>query len=75
MESWPSRNLGKHREAEAARDPVLRFPKLLIDEGVLDRRMLQDITHEIDEEVQQVTQQALRDAEPGAACDEDGGQL
>ena len=25
------------RQAEAARDPVLRFPKFLIDEGVLDR--------------------------------------
>ncbi len=38
------------REAESALDPVIRFPKLLIDEGILDRRMLQDITHEIDEE-------------------------
>ncbi|MCU1234728.1 MAG: dehydrogenase, component, partial [Candidatus Solibacter sp.] len=52
------------REAEAARDPVLRFPKFLIDEGVIDRRMLQDITHEIDEEVQAATQQALRDEAP-----------
>src|SRR5580765_1149159 len=39
------------REAETARDPVLLFPKLLIDEGVMDRRMLQNITHEIDEEI------------------------
>ncbi len=52
------------REAEAERDPVLRFPKLLIDEGVLDRRMLQRITHEIDEEVHRATQQALRDDPP-----------
>src|SRR5215831_14332850 len=52
------------REAEAARDPVLGFPKFLIDEGVIDRRMLQDITHEIDEEVQRATQEALREDPP-----------
>ncbi len=52
------------REAEAARDPVLTFPKLLIDEGVIDRHMLQRITHEIDEEVQEATQQALHDEPP-----------
>ena len=52
------------REAEAACDPVLRFPKFLIDEGVIDRRMLQDITHEIDEEVNQATQDALHDDPP-----------
>jgi TPP-dependent pyruvate/acetoin dehydrogenase alpha subunit len=46
------------REAEAERDPVLLFPKFLIDEGVIDRRMLQDITHEIDEEVNRATQEA-----------------
>src|SRR5689334_2727276 len=47
------------RTAEAERDPILRFPKMLVDEGVLDRHMLQRITHEIDEEVHQATQQAL----------------
>jgi 2-oxoisovalerate dehydrogenase E1 component len=52
------------REAEAARDPVLRFPKFLVDEGVIDRQMLQNIVHEVDEEVQAATQQALRDAPP-----------
>ena len=52
------------REAEAARDPVLLFPKFLVDEGVLDRRMLQDIAHEIDEVVNQATQQALHDESP-----------
>ncbi len=52
------------REAEAARDPVIRFPKFLIEEGVLDRHMLQRIAHEIDEEVQAATQQALRDEPP-----------
>src|SRR5262249_5918048 len=55
------------READLARDPVLLFPKLLIDEGVIDRRMLQNITHEIDEEIQQATQQALHDPPPPPA--------
>jgi 2-oxoisovalerate dehydrogenase E1 component len=52
------------REAEAERDPVLLFPKFLIDEGVIDRRMLQDITHEIDEEINRATQEALHDEPP-----------
>ncbi len=55
------------REAESARDPVLLFPKMLIDEGVMDRRMLQNIAHEIDEEIQQATQMALHDDPPAAA--------
>jgi 2-oxoisovalerate dehydrogenase E1 component len=52
------------REAEAARDPVLLFPKYLIEEGVIDRHMLQNITHEIDQEVNEATQQALPDDPP-----------
>jgi 2-oxoisovalerate dehydrogenase E1 component len=52
------------REAEAARDPVIRFPRFLVEEGVLDRQMLQRIMHEIDEEVHQATEQALRDQPP-----------
>ena len=52
------------RQAEAERDPVMRFPKFLIDEGMLDRHMLQRITHEIDEEVHAATDQALRDDPP-----------
>jgi 2-oxoisovalerate dehydrogenase E1 component len=52
------------REVESGRDPVLNFPKLLVDEGILDRQMLQRILHEIDEEVHEATQQALREAPP-----------
>ena len=52
------------RQSEAERDPVIRFPQFLIDEGVIDRHMLQRITHEIDEEVHHATQQALRDDPP-----------
>jgi 2-oxoisovalerate dehydrogenase E1 component len=52
------------RQAEAERDPVLTFPKFLVDEGIVDRHMLQRITHEVDEEVHEATQQALRDEAP-----------
>jgi len=52
------------RSAEAERDPVLRFPKFLVDEGIIDRQMLQRIAHEIDEEVNQATHDALRDEPP-----------
>jgi 2-oxoisovalerate dehydrogenase E1 component len=52
------------RAAEAERDPVLKFPQFLIEEGVIDREMLQRIAHEVDEEVNHATQQALRDEPP-----------
>jgi 2-oxoisovalerate dehydrogenase E1 component len=52
------------RAAEAERDPVLTFPKLLVDEGVLDRHMLQRILHEVDEEINRATHEALRDEPP-----------
>jgi len=52
------------RQSENQRDPILLFPKLLIDEGIIDRRMLQDITHEIDLEVHEATERALRDEPP-----------
>ena len=54
------------RQAEAERDPVLRFPQFLVEEGILDRHRLQLITHEVDEEVHEATQQALREAPPEA---------
>ncbi len=47
------------RTAEAARDPVLTFPERLVSEGVLDRYALQVIVHELDIEVQRVTEEAL----------------
>jgi len=52
------------RKLEAERDPVIRFPKFLVDQGVMDRQMVQRIMHEVDEEVHQATQQALRDEPP-----------
>jgi len=55
------------REAEAERDPVLVFPRFLVDAGILDRHRLQLITHEVDEEVQQATERALHEQPPAAA--------
>lgn len=48
------------REAEEARDPLLRFPEWLIAEGVLDRHGLQVLVHEVDGEIQRATDRALR---------------
>jgi 2-oxoisovalerate dehydrogenase E1 component len=53
------------REAEEARDPILRFPEWLVSEGVLDRQGLQVIVHEVDQEIQQATDRVLR-ADPPA---------
>ena len=52
------------RQAEAERDPVLRFPRYLVEQGVLDRHMLQRIVYEIDQEVQEATTQALSEDPP-----------
>jgi len=52
------------REVEAERDPVIRFPQFLVEEGVMDRRMLQEITHEIDRELHDAVHQALADDPP-----------
>ena len=47
------------REAEQARDPLLSFPRFLLEEGVLDENALRRITLEIDREVHDAAQQAL----------------
>ena len=57
--------IASEREAEAVRDPVLRFPEWLVSEGILDRQSLQRMTHEIDQEVHQAAERALR-AQPPA---------
>ncbi len=52
------------RAAEAERDPVLNFPRWLVAEGVVDRYALQRIMHEVEEEIQDATDRALRAAAP-----------
>ena len=52
------------RKGELERDPILTFPKFLVDEGILDRHALQLIVHDVDEEIHQATQEALRQEAP-----------
>jgi 2-oxoisovalerate dehydrogenase E1 component len=54
------------REAEARRDPITRFPQWLISEGILDPHGLELLTHEVDLEVQEVTERVLKAAAPPA---------
>jgi len=52
------------RQEESLRDPVLRYPEWLLSEGVIDRHALQRLGHEIDQEIQDATDRALRAAAP-----------
>ena len=44
------------REAEPARDPIVKFPEWLVSEGVLDRHALKRIVHEVEEEIGTATE-------------------
>jgi 2-oxoisovalerate dehydrogenase E1 component len=52
------------RASEAERDPVIRFPQLLIEEGILDRQRLQLVMHEVEQELEQATESVLRADQP-----------
>jgi 2-oxoisovalerate dehydrogenase E1 component len=54
----------EERDEEARRDPVALFPEYLVNEGVMDRHALQRIAHEIEVEIQQATERALKAAPP-----------
>ncbi|MFN0166584.1 MAG: thiamine pyrophosphate-dependent enzyme [Bryobacteraceae bacterium] len=54
------------RAGEAERDPILTFPKWLVEQGVLDRHRLQLLLHGVDEVVHEATAYAL-DADPPQA--------
>lgn len=53
------------REAETARDPLTLFPQFLLDEGVVDQRELDRMRHDIDRQIHDDIQYALK-AEPPA---------
>ena len=55
----------KERAREAERDPMVKFPEWLIAEGLLDRHALQRIVHEVDQDIQEITERVLK-AEPPA---------
>ncbi|HTS75225.1 MAG TPA: dehydrogenase E1 component subunit alpha/beta [Bryobacteraceae bacterium] len=52
------------REAEAARDHIVKYPEWLISEGLLDRHGIELITHEVDLEVGGATERVLKAAPP-----------
>jgi 2-oxoisovalerate dehydrogenase E1 component len=52
------------RTEESKRDPIVTFPERLVAEGVLDRYGLELLTHEIDLEIQEVTDRVLKAAPP-----------
>jgi 2-oxoisovalerate dehydrogenase E1 component len=52
------------RAEEATRDQIVRFPEWLVSEGLLDRHGVETLTHEVDLEVQEATDRALKAAPP-----------
>jgi 2-oxoisovalerate dehydrogenase E1 component len=50
----------KEREAEAARDPIINFPRWLISEGLLDENAYKRICHEVDVEIAEITEKVLK---------------
>jgi len=54
------------RQAEAARDPLVRYPEWLCAEGILDSRGVEMLMHQVDLEVQEASEQALKAAPPPA---------
>ena len=54
------------RDAEAARDPLTRFQEWLLAEGILDPGGLEIVMNEVDREVQDATEVALKAAPPAS---------
>jgi 2-oxoisovalerate dehydrogenase E1 component len=54
------------REAEAARDPVMQFPKWLVAEGYATEAQITAIQEEIEAEIQAATDAALAEEQPPA---------
>ncbi|MEJ5369122.1 MAG: dehydrogenase E1 component subunit alpha/beta [Bryobacteraceae bacterium] len=48
------------RAAEAARDPIIQFPRWLISENLLEEVSYKRICHEVDLEIAQVTERVLK---------------
>ncbi len=55
----------KHeREDEASRDPLKTFPEFLNEEGILDKQAIEQMKREIDQEVLEAAQRALKAPAP-----------
>jgi 2-oxoisovalerate dehydrogenase E1 component len=52
------------REAETARDPIITYPRWLISEGLLDETAYKRICHEVDVEIEEITDRVLKAAPP-----------
>ena len=52
------------RQADAEKDPLARFPKYLLEQGLADQAALDRIAREVDEEVQTAAEVALRSPQP-----------
>jgi 2-oxoisovalerate dehydrogenase E1 component len=52
------------READAQKDPLVRFPKYLVDRGLAGQAELDQIATEVEEEVQRATETALASPQP-----------
>jgi 2-oxoisovalerate dehydrogenase E1 component len=55
------------REQEASRDCLVRFPRFLLEEGILDSHGLQLLSREVDEEIQEATARALAAKPPAGS--------
>lgn len=53
------------REAEAANDPIINFPRFLISENLMEEVTYKRICHEVDLEIAEITERVLK-AEPPA---------
>src|SRR5208283_4252118 len=52
------------REAEAGADPIVTYPRWLIGEGLLDEQGYKRMCHEVDTEIQEITERVLHEAGP-----------
>src|SRR3954454_15087238 len=53
------------RQADAERDPIVRFPKYLLSQGLVTQDELDAVARQIDEEVQRAAEAALASPQPG----------
>jgi 2-oxoisovalerate dehydrogenase E1 component len=54
------------RAAEAARDPIARFPEWLMAEGLMDSPGLQVLTSDVDREIEEIAERVLGATAPAA---------
>ncbi|MEO8049112.1 MAG: dehydrogenase E1 component subunit alpha/beta [Acidobacteriota bacterium] len=52
------------REQEARHDPLLKFPEYLVSSGTMTRGALEQLMQEVDLEIQQATERALKAPQP-----------